>query len=72
MANKLVDAANQLTIEGQDKKGEPARLSISCGVVSYSKGFNGLMLEADRLINEAVKAGRGSVVCLAPKVPGNP
>jgi two-component system cell cycle response regulator len=71
VANKLVDAASQLTIDGQDKKGEPSRLSVSCGVVSYSKGFNGLMLEADRLINEAVKAGRGSVVCLAPKAPGS-
>ncbi|MEW5722936.1 MAG: diguanylate cyclase [Thermodesulfobacteriota bacterium] len=67
MAQKLIDAAARLTIK-PGPKGEPQKLSISCGVISYARNYEGLILEGDRLIQEAVAAKKGTVICLAPKV----
>lgn len=68
VAQKLIDAAARISIKGSGKRG-PERLSVSCGVVSYTQGFEGLMLEADRCVQEANASGKGSVVCLTPKLP---
>ena len=66
LARKLVDAAGRLTIKG-GAKGVPESLSISCAVVSYPDNQSGLLLEADRCIQEANNAGKNNVVCLTPR-----
>ena len=68
-AQKLTDAAARLTIKGTIK-GKPSTASISSGVISYTRGLEGLLLEADRCLNQAIAAGKGSVVCLTPKPRG--
>ena len=67
LAQKLVDAAGHLATEDVGK-GQTRKASISCGVVSYSKGYAGLMAEADRCLNQALIAGKSKVVCLTPQV----
>lgn len=66
MANKLVESAGHIAVR-PGPKGEMSKLSISCGVVAYGKDYQGLLAEPDRLIQEAVIAGKNNVVCLAPK-----
>lgn len=66
IAKKLVDMASNIPIQNNGSK-ERTSLKLNCGVVSYSSGFKGLFIEADRCISEANSAGHGRVVCLHPE-----
>lgn len=61
-AEELTNAISLLTTQGKEKA------SVSCGVVSYSQALEGLILEADRCLDQAKTSGKGKVVCLTPKV----
>ncbi|MBF0528440.1 MAG: GGDEF domain-containing protein [Deltaproteobacteria bacterium] len=66
LANKLVDAAGHIAIL-PGPKGQTSKLSINCGVVTYSSAYEGLVVEPERLLREVLNANKGSVVCLTPK-----
>jgi diguanylate cyclase (GGDEF)-like protein len=68
LAQRITDSASRIT-PGPSIRGETVNVSISCGVVSYTDRFSGLMSEPDRLVAQAVAAGKSSVVCLTPKGP---
>ncbi len=66
LAGELSEAASRLTIK-HEGKGLPTKITVSCGVVSYDKKYIGLLYEADRCLNQALTAGKGRVLLLAPK-----
>lgn len=60
VANKLCEVVSGYVFDGLEKLSSD-KITISCGVASYSKGMTDLVREADRLLYEAKNAGKGLV-----------
>lgn len=60
VANKLCEVVSGYVFDGMEKLPSD-KITISCGVASYSKGMTDLVREADRLLYEAKNAGKGLV-----------
>ncbi len=61
IAHKLVAAVTAHSFE-YDGSSTPQKMSISCGVASYSKGMSKLIDEADSCLYKARKNGEGGIV----------
>lgn len=61
VANKLCKVVSDYVFDGMEKLSFD-KITISCGVASYSKGMTDLVREADRLLYEAKNAGKGLVI----------
>jgi diguanylate cyclase (GGDEF)-like protein len=60
LANKLSKVVSNYAFDGMEKLPFD-KVTISCGVASYSKGMADLVREADRLLYEAKSTGKGLV-----------